>query len=243
MWVLYQKEINAFFSTLTGYIVVSVFLVINSLLMWVLPGNYNVLGSQYANLGTLFTLAPWVFLFLVPAVTMRLFAEEKRLGTMETLLTRPMTELELVLAKYLAGLSLVLIALLPTLVYFFSVWQLGNPPGNVDSGGVWGSYIGLFLLAAIYVAVGLFASSLTQNQIIAFIIAAGLMLFLLYGFEAIAGLFRSGFWAAQSIQLGIAHHYASISRGVVDSRDLAYFLAVILIFLFATRTVVQSRNW
>ena len=171
MRVLLFKEIRGFFSSLTGYIVIIVFLVANSLFMWVFPGDLNVLDSGYASLDSLFTLAPWIFLFLVPAVTMRMFAEEKRAGTLEFLLTKPLSDLQIILAKYFGALLLVLLSLLPCLIYYWSVSSLGNPTGNLDSGGTWGAFIGLFFLAAIYVAIGVLASALSENQIIAFIIA------------------------------------------------------------------------
>lgn len=243
MRVLLFKEIQGFFSSLMGYIVIIVFLVINGLFMWVFPGDLNVLDSGYASLDSLFTMAPWIFLFLVPAITMRMFAEEKRAGTLELLLTKPLSDLHIVIAKYLAALILVLFSLVPCLVYFWSVSTLGNPPGNLDSGGIWGAFIGLFLLAAIYVAIGILASALTDNQIIAFIMAV-LFSFLLYtGFDYLALL--PGFQSIDAfvLNLGINEHYKSISRGVVDSRDIIYYLAVISVFILITKVKLQSRNW
>lgn len=243
MWTLILKEVSGFFSSLIGYLVVIVFLLINSLFIWVFPGQFNIIESGYASIDALFTIAPWVFLFLVPAVTMRLFAEEKRTGTIELLLTRPLTEVQIVVAKYLAGLFLVLLSLLPTLVYFLSVYFLGDPVGNIDTGGTWGSYIGLFFLAAIYVAIGLFASSLTENQIIAFIIAMVLSFFFFIGFEALSGLNFLKDIDELVLYLGINDHYESMSRGVIDSRDMVYFLGVITFFILLTRTILQSRKW
>ena len=242
MLTLLKKEINEFFSRITGYIVVIVFLVATSLFLWIFPTNYNVLDSGYATLNSLFTLAPWIFLFLVPAVTMRMIAEEKKSGTMELLITRPISDLQIVTAKYLASLALVLIALLPTLVYFATVYYLGNPPGNVDVGGTVGSYIGLFFLAAIYAAIGIFSSSLTNNQIIAFIIAVIISFIFYMGFE-----FLSSMWMFSSIDsfivdLGINAHYESMSRGVIDTRDIVYFLSVIVVFIYLTKTVIQNRK-
>ncbi|MCA1747746.1 MAG: ABC transporter permease, partial [Bacteroidales bacterium] len=162
MWVIFGKEIKGFFSSLTGYVVMIVFLTMNSLFMWVFPGQMNVLETGYATLESLFSIAPWAFLFLVPAITMRMIAEEKRTGTLELLYTRPVTELQIVLAKFLASWSLVLLSLLPTLVFFWSVYRLGSPPGNIDIGGTWGSFIGLFFLGGIYAAIGIFASAVTD---------------------------------------------------------------------------------
>jgi len=242
MLTLLKKEINEFFSTITGYIVVIVFLVATSLFLWIFPTNYNVLDSGYATLNSLFTLAPWIFLFLVPAVTMRMIAEEKKSGTMELLLTRPISDLQIVTAKYLASLVLVLIALLPTLVYFATVYYLGNPPGNVDVGGTVGSYIGLFFLAAIYAAIGIFSSSLTNNQIIAFIIAVIISFIFYMGFEFLSSMWMFSSIDAIIVDLGINAHYESMSRGVIDTRDVIYFLSVIVVFIYLTKTVIQNRK-
>jgi ABC-2 type transport system permease protein len=239
---LLKKEINEFFSTITGYIVVLVFLLAIGLFMWVFPGQYNVLDSGYASLETLFTLAPWIFLFLVPAVTMRMIAEEKKSGTMELLMTRPISDLQIVISKYLAALVLVLIALIPTLIYFYSLYQLGNPVGNVDVAGTVGSYIGLFFLAAIYVSIGIFASSLTSNQIIAFIIAVLISFFFYMGFDFLSGMWIFGGIDTFIVDLGINAHYKSMSRGVIDTRDIVYFLSVIVVFIFLTKTIIQQRK-
>jgi len=242
MLTLLKKEINEFFSTITGYIVVIVFLVATSLFLWIFPTNYNVLNSGYATLNSLFTLAPWIFLFLVPAVTMRMIAEEKKSGTMELLLTRPISDLQIVTAKYFASLVLVIIALLPTLVYFVTVYYLGNPPGNVDVGGTVGSYIGLFFLAAIYAAIGIFSSSLTNNQIIAFIIAVIISFIFYMGFEFLSSMWMFSSIDAIIVDLGINAHYESMSRGVIDTRDVIYFLSVIVVFIYLTKTVIQNRK-
>ncbi|MDF1571876.1 MAG: gliding motility-associated ABC transporter permease subunit GldF [Bacteroidales bacterium] len=243
MWQIYGKEIRGFFSSLTGYVVMVVFLTLNSLFMWIFPGQMNVLDTGYATLESLFAFAPWAFLFLVPAITMRMFAEEKRMGTLELLYVRPVTELQIVLAKFLASWSLVLLSLVPTLVFLWSVYQLGSPPGNIDMGGTWGSYIGLFFLGGIYAAIGTFASAITDNQIVAFI-AGVLLSFMLYlGFDFVGGLAGSGQMNLLIARMGIDHHYNSISRGVLDSRDLFYFLGVILLFLMSTRLVLQKNKW
>ena len=242
MLALLYKEINSFFSSLTGYIVIFIFLVSNGLFLWVFPSEFNVIDSGYASIEPLFALAPWIFLFLVPAVTMRLFADEQRSGTIELLLTRPLTDLQIVLAKYLAGLLLVLFSLLPTLIYYFSVVQLSDSTG-IDHGATLGSYIGLFFLAAIYVAIGVFASSTTENQIIAFLAALFLSFFLYVGFEMIASF---SVWQNINdlvINLGINEHYKSMSRGVIDTRDMLYFLSVIALFIGLSKTVLESRKW
>ncbi len=243
MWALFKKEISGFFSSLTGYLVIAVFLLLNSLFMWIVPGQFNVIGNGYATMDTLFAIAPWVFLFLVPAITMRMFSEEKRSGTMDLLYTRPVSELQIILAKFLASWALVLASLLPTFIYFWSVSRLGSPPGNMDMGGTWGSYIGLLFLGGIYAAIGIFASSLTGNQIVAFILAVFLSFLMYLGFEFLSGVAESGRTVFMISRLGISYHYNSISRGVIDSRDILYFAGVILLFIVGTRTVLQSSKW
>lgn len=237
------KEIRGFFNSLTGYLVVIVFLLLNSLFLWILPGNFNILDGGYASLDNLFLLSPWVFLFLIPAITMRLFADEKRGGTMEFLLTKPITDLQIILAKYLAGLLLVILSVIPTLVFYYTVHELGNPVGNIDQGGTIGSYLGLVFLGGAYVAIGLFASSVTENQIISFILAAILSFFFFLGFDQIAGLEIFGNWDLIILGLGINEHYVSMSKGVLDTRDMIYFITLIMAFLLGTRLVLQSRKW
>ncbi len=243
MRTLLFKEVNGFFSTLTGYVVIVVFLLLNSLFMWIVPGQFNVLENGYATLDSLFAIAPWVFLFLVPAITMRMISEEKRTGTLDLLYTRPVTELQIILAKFLAAWLLVLISLIPTLIYFWSVSKLGSPPGNMDSGGTWGSYLGLLFLGGIYAAIGIFASSLTGNQIVAFIVAVFLSFLIYLGFDFLSGLAGSGHVVSLISRLGISYHYNSLSRGVIDSRDLCYFAGVMILFIMGTRTVLQSSKW
>jgi ABC-2 type transport system permease protein len=243
MWTLFNKEIRGFFSSLTGYVVIAVFLLLTGLFMWVIPGQFNVIQNGYATLDALFAIAPWVFLFLVPAITMRMISEEKRTGTLDLLQTRPVSELQIVFAKFLASWALVLLSILPTLVYFWSVARMGSPPGNIDTGGTWGSYIGLLFLGGIYAAIGVFASSLTGNQIVAFIIAVFASFLMYMGFEFFSGLAGSGRTGYFISRLGIGAHYNSISRGVIDSRDLLYFLGTMGVFIMGTRTVLQSNKW
>jgi ABC-2 type transport system permease protein len=240
---LFIKEISSFFSSLTGYLVIVVFLLLNSLFMWIVPGQFNVIGNGYATMDSLFAISPWVFLFLVPAITMRMISEEKRTGTLDLLYTRPVTELQITLAKFLASWALVLLSLLPTLIYFWSVSKLGSPPGNMDMGGTWGSYIGLLFLGGIYAAIGVFASSLTGNQIVAFITAVFLSFLIYLGFEFLSGIAESGHMVFLVSRLGISYHYNSISRGVIDSRDILYFAGVMLLFIVGTRMVLQSSKW
>jgi ABC-2 type transport system permease protein len=244
MLTLLYKEIRGFFSSLTGYVVIIVFLLANSFFMWLIPSeDLNILDRGYADLGTLFTLAPWIFLFLIPAITMRMFADEKKSGTIELLLTRPLSDMQIILAKYFASIVLVVLSLLPTLVFFWSVYQLGIPKGNIDMGGTWGSFIGLFFLASIYVAIGIFSSSITENQIVAFVFSAILCFIVYIGFESVSKVMATGKFESFFIYLGINEHYQSMSRGVLDIRDIAYFISAATIFILATRTVLQQRKW
>jgi ABC-2 type transport system permease protein len=243
MFSIFKKEINGFFSSLTGYIVIIVFLLINSLFMWVFPGEWNVLDSGYSGIDTLFIISPWVFLFLVPAVSMRMIAEEKRLGTIELIYSRPLTERGVVTGKYLASVMLVLLALLPGIIYYISVYYLGEVPGNLDKGGTWGAFIGLFFLAAVYASAGIFASSLTDNQVVAFIIAVLICLVMFIGFDSFAYLPGLKNVDEFVIRLGINEHYKSMSRGVIDLKDIVYFVAVTVIFNESTRLVLLSRKW
>lgn len=243
MLPIFYKEIKAFFSSLIGYVVVGTFLVLMGLLMWVFP-EYSILDSNYASLDTLFAVAPMVFMFLIPAVTMRTFAEEKQSGTIELLVTRPISDWQIVGGKFLACFALVAFSLLPTVLYYISVYQLGAPPGNIDSGGTLGSYIGLFFLAGGFVAIGVFASSLTNNQIIAFVLATFLCFFvyLAFGFLSSLPIF---FGKTDDIvqSFGIEYHYNSISRGALDTRDVVYFLSLIALFLAATVLSLGRRRW
>jgi ABC-2 type transport system permease protein len=243
MYALFKKEISNFLSSLIGIMVIVVFLLITGLFLWVFQSDFNLLTYGYANLDGLFILAPWVFLFLVPAVTMRSFAEENRTGTIEMLTTKPLSEWQIIWAKFLASVVLVLLALIPTAVYYFSVYRLGFPMGNLDTGGILGSYIGLFLLSASFVSIGIFCSSVTNNQILAFILSVFLCGFMYIGFELIYSLSLFGRIDLFIQRLGMAAHYSSISRGVVDTRDVLYFLSVMAIFLCMTKLVLASRKW
>ena len=242
MTAILKREISSFFSSITGALVVSVFLLITGLFIWVIPGDLNLIFGEYATLESLFYLAPWVYLFLVPAVTMRLFADEKKAGTLDLLLTRPISTFQIVWAKFLAGLVVVIISLLPTFIYFYSVYQLGNPVGNIDMGGTWGSYIGLFFLATIYVAIGTFSSALGDNQVVAFVIAVVLSFIFYTGFDSISSI--QGLKGISELirQFGIDAHYSSLSRGVVDSRDVIYFLSVVFAFLYFTKMKLSTKK-
>ena len=242
MLTIFNKEITWFFNSLIAYVTIGIFLIITGLFLWVFPDS-SILDYGYAGLGSLFSIAPYVFMFLIPAITMRSLAEEKRDGTFELLATRPLTDWQIIFGKYLAALLIVALSLLPTLVYYFSVYQLGFPKGNIDSGAVLGSYIGLLLLGGCFAAIGLFTSSISKNQIIAFIIAVFLCFIAFSGLDSLSRLI-----SLQSIEtvisgLGVNQHYQSISRGVLDTRDLIYFLSFIVLFLLITKTIVGGRKW
>ena len=243
MFALFKKEINGFLNSLIGYIVIIVFLVVIGLFLWVVPLQFNILDFGYANVDGLFILAPFVFLFLIPAITMRSFADERKSGTLELLMTQPLTDLQVILAKYFAGVVLVIFSLLPTLIYTISVYRLGLPPGNLDMGGLWGSYLGLLFLGSTFVAIGIFASSISDNQIVSFIIAVFLCAFFYIGFELFYTFILSGKTGLAIQSLGINAHYSSISRGVIDTRDLVYFISISVFFILITRISLESRKW
>lgn len=236
------KEFNSFLNSLIAYVVIGVFLVGMGLLVWVFPDT-SVLDYGYADMETLFSLGPYVLIFLIPAITMRSFAEEKKAGTLELLFTKPLTDWDIILGKFFAGFLLVLLALVPTVVYYYSLYNLGNPAGNLDTPGIIGSYTGLIMLAATFCAVGVFASCITPNQIVAFIVASFLCFILFTGFESISLM---NFWSANALQvkqLGILYHYESMSRGLIDTRDAVYFLSVIFGMLSITKLILGSRQW
>lgn len=242
MFAIYQKEINAFFNSLIGYLVIIVFLSFIGLYMWVFP-DYNVFDLGFADMQTLFTFGPLAFMFLIPAITMRSFAEEKKDGTIELLLTRPVTDWQIIGGKYLACLTLVVFSLAPTLVYYFSLYILGNPEGNIDSAGVFSSYLGLILLGAVFTAVGIFSSVISGNQIVAFILSVILIYFLYDGITRLATL---GIFEGMTLFLtsfGLDHQYYSMGKGLIDSRNVLYFVSCIAVFLMSTKVVMGSRQW
>lgn len=243
MLALYKKEISAFLSSVIGYVVIIVFLLLSSLFLWVFPTEFNIPNFSYATMESFFLMAPFIFLLLIPAITMRMFAEEKNTGTIEVLFTQPLSDFQIILAKYMAAITLVMISLLPTLVYFFSVYYYGLPVGNIDVGGTLGSYLGLFFLSSAFVGVGLFASSITDNQIVAFVLALVIGFFSYLGFEIIYGFDLFGSFDLFVKSLGISAHYASMSRGVIDTRDVLYFISFMAIFVMLTKLSLSSRKW
>lgn len=243
MYSLFVKEIRTFLSSVIGYVVIVVFLAATGLAMWVFDLGINVLSLGYANIDALFILGPLVFLLLIPAITMRSFAEEKRLGTIELLLTRPLTDLQIILSKYFAGIILVAISILPTLVYYYTVWRLGAPMGNIDTGGTWGSYLGLMFLGASFVSIGIFSSSITDSQILSFLLSLVLCYLCYTGFYFMSTLSIFSDVESTVKSIGIMDHYESISRGVVDTRDVVYFVTFNALFILLTKTVLASRKW
>lgn len=236
------KELNSFFNSLTAYIVITVFLVMMGLILWIFPET-NVLDYGYADMSSFFLFGPYVLIFLVPAITMRMFSEEKKSGTYELLITKPVTDWQIIFGKFLAGWILVIISVLPTLIYYYSISALGNPPGNIDTPGVIGSYIGFIFLGGVFTSIGLFASSVTQSQVVAFILA---IFFCFLFYEGLGSISRINILTQSSIfieQIGIKFHYDSISKGLIDSRDLTYFLGVIFLFLSFNKVSLASRTW
>lgn len=231
-----KREINSFFSSTIGYLVIALFLMVNGLFLWVFNGNFNILDSGFADLSPFFELAPWVLIFLIPAVCMRAFSDEMRMGTMELLLTKPISLSDIVLGKYLGAVALIIIALIPSGLYVYTISALGNPRGNWDVGSTIGSYIGLLFLVFAYTSIGIFSSTLSQNQIVAFMIAVFLCFGLYYGFDGFS------FSTFDISGLGMKAHFDSVARGVLDTRDLLYFLSVTLFFIFSTIFKLKTNN-
>jgi len=231
MLAILKKEINSFFSSPIGYLVIGLFLLLNGLFLWVFKGDFNILDYGFADLSSFFLIAPWILMFLIPAVTMRSFSDEKKQGTLELLLTKPISKMHIVLGKYFGALLLIIIALIPTVLYVYTIYQLGNPTGNLDFGSTMGSYFGLLFLVISYTSIGVFASILSENQIVAFLIAISLCFIFYIGFEGIANLTSNLFIE----QLGMSYHFKSISRGVLDTRDIIYFLSVTAFFIVFTK--------
>lgn len=237
---IYFKELTSFFSSLIGYVVIAIFLLFLGLIIWVFP-DYSILYYYYATLNQLFEISPLVFLFLIPAITMRSFSEEKQSGTLEVLQTKPLTSWDIVAGKFWACLTLVGFALIPTVIYYYTVYQLGSPPGNIDGGAVLGSYIGLFLLAASFTALGVFASSLSSNQIVSFLLAAFMAFILFWGFLYLSKLPGVvGTWDVMIQWIGLDYHYRQISQGLVDTRNVIYFVSVTFLFLLLAVHKIES---
>ena len=237
-----QKELKVYFSGILGYLIIGIYLLINGLMLWVFNGPFNLLDGGYATLSNYFGLAPWVFLFLIPAVSMRVFSDELKSGMMELLIVRPISTRELVLAKFLGTLSVVVLSILPTFIYLWSMSELGSPVGNIDWGASIGSFVGLLALGGAYTAIAVFASSLTTNNVVAFVLGVVFNAGIYIGFEALANLYQFSGWELVVRNLGINEHYISMSRGVLDARDLGYFIGLIMLFLGLTQVLVARGN-
>jgi len=238
MKALLLREIKSFFGSPTGYLVIAIFLLLNGLFLWVFEGDFNILNSGFADLTPFFTLAPWILIFLIPAVTMRSFSDEKKQGTIELLFTKPLSVWEIVNGKFFGAFILIVLAIIPTVIYVFVIASLGNPEGNIDMGSTIGSYFGLLFLIAGYTSVGIFTSTLSDNQIVAFILSVFLCFILYFGFEGLSSF--AGSMDTFVASLGMDHHFRSISRGVIDTRDIIYFVSITVLFLSLTVYKLKS---
>ena len=238
MFSILKKEFNSFFASTMAYLVMGVFLLINGLFLWVFKSDFNILNAGFSDVNSFFYLAPWFFLLLIPAITMKSFADEFNKGTIELLKTKPISNWQIVMGKFFASVLLVIAALIPTFTYIFTIYQLGNPVGNIDFGSIIGSYMGLFFLATSYTAIGLFTSTLSKNQIVAFISGVLITFILFEGFDAISNLMGNDLSLKQ---LGIKKHFKSISRGVIDTRDVLYFISVTVFFLDLTKIRLDNE--
>ncbi len=234
------REIKSFFGSPIGYLVIAIFLVINGLFLWVFDGQYNIMNSGFSDMSPFFILSPWILIFLIPAVTMRSFSDEKKLGTMELLLTKPLSIWQIVNGKFLGSMLLIVIAIIPTLIYVFVISSMGNPEGNIDLGSTMGSYFGLLFLISSYTAIGIFTSTFSENQIVAFIFSVFLCFIFYFGFQGISHYIKvieNGIAA-----LGMDYHFKSMSRGVIDTRDILYFVSVTFLFLLGTVYKLKSSK-
>lgn len=240
MLAILKKELNLFFATPIGYLVIAIFLLINGLFLWVFKGDFNILDANFADLNSFFFIAPWFFIFMIPAITMRTFSDEIRLGTIEIIKTKPISTWDIIIGKYLGSLLLISIALIPTLTYVYTIAQLAATPESIDYGSIIGSYFGLLFLASAITAIGMFTSTLSNNQIVAFIMGLALSFFMFYAFEAIDELMNSESYDIKN--LGLYAHFINIGRGVIDTRDLLYFISVTFFFLFITKTNFDHKQ-
>ncbi len=240
MFSLYLKELRSFLSSIIGYVFILIYLIASGLFHWILSYNTNLLEGAEADLIPFFNLSPVILLILIPAITMRSIAEERRTGTIELLFTKPISDLGIILAKYFAGVTLMIIAIIPTIVYFFSMYYIGKPIGTIDLGASLTSYLGLILLGSVFVSIGSFASSLTSSQIVSFILAMFLCWFIYDGLELLGSFSQVGDSDAIIRYFGISSHYNSIKKGLVDTSDIVYFISVIFLFLYASLSSVKS---
>lgn len=232
------REIKSFFGSPIGYLVIAIFLLLNGLFLWVFEGDFNILNSGFADLTPFFTLSPWILIFLIPAVTMRSFSDEKKQGTIELLMTKPISIWEIVSGKFFGAFLLIVIAIIPTFIYVYVIYGLGMPEGNIDMGSTMGSYFGLLFLIAAYTSIGVFTSTLSENQIVAFIVSVFLCFIFYFGFQGVASQFKS--FEDIIALLGMDYHFKSMSRGVIDTRDVLYFVSITITFLSLTVYKLKS---
>lgn len=232
------REIKSFFGAPIGYLVIAIFLLISGLYLWVFEGEYNILNSGFADLSPFFSIAPFIFLLLIPAVTMRSFSDEIKQGTIELLLTKPISLWQIVVGKFLGAFVLILLSLVPTLLYVLILYLYGQPEGNLDLGSTIGSYFGLLFIISAYAAIGVFTSALSENQIVSFLLSVFLCFFLYFAFDGLAYYVP----AFENIiaSLGMNSHFKSMSRGVIDTRDVLYFLSITIAFLSCTVFKLKS---
>lgn len=242
MYTLFKKEINTFFSHNSGVIIILSYLITNGAFLWLFSSDFNILDSGFTQMNGLFSLSPFLFLVFIPALTMRLFADEYKEGTIEVLQTSPISNTKLVLSKYFSGLTLVFLAIIPTVVYYFSLSKLSETVGNIDTAGIIGSYIGLLLLSSVFVAIGVYTSSTTKNQITSFITAIFISAFFYLGWDLIANEIANGKIQIAISYIGMDSHYNSLSRGIIDSRDIIYFLSLNIIFIQLTSHSISRKK-
>ena len=228
-----KKELHTFFTSPIGYLVIALFIILNGLFLFVFKTDFNILNAGFADLNSFFYLTPWVFIFLIPAITMRSFSDEIYTGTIEILKTKPITNWQITLGKYFGALLLICIALASTLIYVFSVYKLGNPIGNLDFASTIGSYMGLLFLASAFVAIGLFTSTFSKNQIVAFLTAIFISFLMYYGFEFMASL--ASFSTVSIQNFGMHEHFQNLSRGLINTQDIIYFVSLTAFFLILTK--------
>jgi ABC-2 type transport system permease protein len=238
MKIILLREIKSFFGSTIGYLVIALFLILNGLFLWVFKGEYNILDSGFADMTPFFSLSPWILIFLIPAVTMRSFSDEKKQGTLELLLTKPLSIWEIVNGKFLGALLLIVMAIIPTFIYVVAISRLGMPEGNIDMGSTIGSYFGLLFLVGAYSAIGIFTSALSDNQIVAFIISVFMCFFFYFGFDGLASI--SPVHSTMIKALGMQDHFKSMGRGVIDTRDILYFISLTVLFLSLTVYKLKS---
>jgi ABC-2 type transport system permease protein len=238
MKAIILREIKSFFGSPIGYLVIAIFLIINGLFLWVFEGDYNILNSGFADLSPFFTLAPWILLFLIPAVTMRSFSDEKKQGTLELLLTKPLSVWQIVNGKFFGAMLLIVLAIIPTIIYVYVISTLGSPEGNIDMGSTVGSYFGLLFLIGAYTSIGVFTSTLSENQIVAFILSVFICFVFYFGFEGLATITPS--FSMIISAFGMQDHFKSMGRGVIDTRDLIYFVSIAVLFLSLTVYKLKS---